>query len=110
MEENGSSTRIVLDADANSLAFNKDHSCIAVAGRSRKFLCFDLSKRNSRVFLSLLVLKVFSIDHDGFAEVHNMRQQQGNSKNLNLSYSSNAIAWSHLETNILATSATNGEP
>lgn len=41
MEENGSSTRIVLDADANSLAFNKDHSCIAVAGRSRKLLCFD---------------------------------------------------------------------
>lgn len=51
MEENGSSTRIVLDADANSLAFNKDHSCIAVAGRSRKFLCFDLSKRNSTRFL-----------------------------------------------------------
>lgn len=37
-----------------------------------------------------------------------MRQLQGNNKNLNLTYSSNAIAWSQLETNILATSATNG--
>lgn len=37
-----------------------------------------------------------------------MRQQQSNNKNLNLTYSSNAIAWSHIDTNILATSATNG--
>lgn len=37
-----------------------------------------------------------------------MRQLQGNNKNLNLTYSSSAIAWSHIETNILATSATNG--
>lgn len=37
-----------------------------------------------------------------------MRQQQSNNKSLNLTYSSNAIAWSHIDTNILATSATNG--
>lgn len=54
------------------------------------------------------MLKVFSIDSDGFSEVHNMRQQQSNNKNLNLTFSSNAIAWSHLDTNVLATSATNG--
>lgn len=54
------------------------------------------------------MLKVLSIDSDGFSEVHNMRQQQNNNKSLNLTYSSNAIAWSHIDTNILATSATNG--
>ena len=54
------------------------------------------------------MLKVFNIDSDGFSEVHNMRQHQLNSKNLNLTFSSNAIAWSHIESNILATSATNG--
>lgn len=37
-----------------------------------------------------------------------MRQQQSNNKSLNLTYSSNAIAWSQLDSNILATSATNG--
>jgi WD repeat-containing protein 24 len=54
------------------------------------------------------VLKVLNIDNDGFSEVHNMRQQQSNNKSLNLTYSSNAIAWSHLDNSILATSATNG--
>lgn len=37
-----------------------------------------------------------------------MRQQQGNNKSLNLTFSSNAISWSHIDGNILATSATNG--
>lgn len=59
-------------------------------------------------FLSLLVLKVLSFENGGFFEVHNMRQQQSNNKSLNLTYSSSAIAWSHIDTNILATSATNG--
>lgn len=54
------------------------------------------------------MLKVFSIDSDGFSEVHNMRQQQGNNKGLNLTFSSLTIAWSHLDSNVLATSATNG--
>lgn len=49
------------------------------------------------------MLKVFSIENDGFAEVHNMRQLQANNKSLNLTFSSNAIAWSHLDVNILAT-------
>lgn len=54
------------------------------------------------------MLKVLSIENDGFTEVHNLRQQQNNSKTLNLTFSSNAIAWSHIDVNVLATSATNG--
>lgn len=50
------------------------------------------------------VLKIFSIEYDGFTEVCNMR----GGKNQNLSYSSNDVAWSTLDHNILATAATNG--
>jgi WD repeat-containing protein 24 len=50
------------------------------------------------------VLKVFSIENDGFTEVCNMR----GGKNPNLSYSSNDVAWSHIDHNLLATAATNG--
>lgn len=49
-------------------------------------------------------MKVFSIENDGFTEVCNMR----GGKNQNLSYSSNDVAWSALDSNILATAATNG--
>lgn len=39
MDETGSvSLRICLDGHANSLALNKENSCIAVAGRSCKYL------------------------------------------------------------------------
>ncbi|KAL7014207.1 hypothetical protein ACKWTF_015799 [Chironomus riparius] len=72
---------VSLDGHANSFALNKENNCIAVAGRS--------------------LLKVYMINNDSFSELHNMRHH-------NLSYSSNAIAWSHLNTNILATAATNG--
>jgi WD40 repeat protein len=51
---------------------------------------------------------VFSLENDSFTEVHNMRQQPSNNKNHNLSFSSNAIDWSNIDTNILATAATNG--
>ncbi|KAG5666801.1 hypothetical protein PVAND_014811 [Polypedilum vanderplanki] len=91
MEEQvrSSSLRYVsLDGHANSFALNKDNNCIAVAGRS--------------------LLKVFSFENDGFTEIHNMRQQPSNNKNHNLSFSSNAIDWSKIDTNILATAATNG--
>ncbi|XP_055857530.1 GATOR complex protein WDR24 isoform X1 [Episyrphus balteatus] len=79
-----SSLRICQEGHANALALNKDYTQIAVAGRS--------------------LLKVFSIDSDGFTEVCNMR----GGKNQNLSYSSNDVAWSILDSNILATAATNG--
>lgn len=55
-------------------------------------------------FYFVLVLKVFSVENDGFTEVCNMR----GSKNQNLSYSSNDVAWSNIDNNILATAATNG--
>lgn len=45
-----------------------------------------------------LVLKVYSIESDTFTEVHNMRHQQNNNKNHNLSFSSNAIDWSKIDT------------
>lgn len=47
---------------------------------------------------------MLSIDSDGFTEVCNMR----GGKNQNLSYSSNDVAWSMLDKNLLATAATNG--
>lgn len=50
------------------------------------------------------MLKVYSIEPDGFLEVCNMR----GGKNQNLSYSSNDVAWSTLDNNLLATAATNG--
>lgn len=50
------------------------------------------------------MLKVYSIENDGFLEVCNMR----GGKNQNLSYSSNDVAWSTLDQNLLATAATNG--
>lgn len=50
------------------------------------------------------MLKIFSIESNGFLEVCNLR----GGKNHNLSYSSNDVAWSSLESNILATAATNG--
>ncbi|GAB0092870.1 GATOR complex protein WDR24 [Sergentomyia squamirostris] len=78
------SIRICQEGHANALALNKDCTQIAVAGRS--------------------LLKVFSIESDCFTEVCNMR----GGKNQNLSYSSNDVAWSYLEPNILATAATNG--
>ncbi|XP_058130131.1 GATOR complex protein WDR24 [Anopheles ziemanni] len=78
------SIRICQDGHANALALNRECTQIAVAGRS--------------------LLKVFSIENDGFTEVCNMR----GGKNQNLSYSSNDVAWSSLDTNILATAATNG--
>ncbi|XP_017846940.1 GATOR complex protein WDR24 isoform X2 [Drosophila busckii] len=77
------SIRICLEGHANALALNKDHNQIAVAGRS--------------------LLKVYAIDNYEFTEVGNMR-----GKNQNLSYSSNDVAWSTLDSNILATAATNG--
>ncbi|XP_035919644.1 GATOR complex protein WDR24 [Anopheles stephensi] len=78
------SIRICQDGHANALALNRECTQIAVAGRS--------------------LLKVFSIENDGFTEVCNMR----GGKNQNLSYSSNDVAWSALDSNILATAATNG--
>lgn len=50
------------------------------------------------------MLKVYSIETDGFLEVCNMR----GGKNQNLSYSSNDVAWSTLDNHLLATAATNG--
>ncbi|XP_037945419.1 GATOR complex protein WDR24 [Teleopsis dalmanni] len=76
--------RICQEGHANALALNRDSSLIAVAGRS--------------------LLKVFAFDNDGFTEVCNMR----GGKNQNLSYSSNDVAWSFLDNNIIATAATNG--
>lgn len=58
----------------------------------------------NKKFLFYSVLKVYSIDTDGFSEVCNMR----GGKNQNLSYSSNDVAWSVLDSNLLATAATNG--
>lgn len=52
----------------------------------------------------LSVLKVYSIEPDGFVEICNMR----GGKNQNLSYSSNDVAWSTIDHNLLATAATNG--
>ncbi|CAD6994446.1 unnamed protein product [Ceratitis capitata] len=78
------SMRICQEGHANALALNKECNQIAVAGRS--------------------LLKVFAIYSDGFTEVCNMR----GGKNQNLSYSSNDVAWSTLDSNILATAATNG--
>lgn len=83
-DERTSSIRICQDGHANALALNRESTQIAVAGRS--------------------LLKVFSIENDGFTEVCNMR----GGKNQNLSYSSNDVAWSSLDSNILATAATNG--
>lgn len=109
MDASGSvSLRICLDGHANSFALNKENNCIAVAGRSCRFVLISFGRTHFTFLLSILVLKVFNIDSDGFSEVHNMRQQQSNNKSLNLTFSSNAIAWSHLDTNLLATSATNG--
>lgn len=51
MDDAGSvSIRICQDGHANSLALNKDNTCIAVAGRSREyFLIFiKLRTRNSK--------------------------------------------------------------
>ncbi|XP_068157642.1 GATOR2 complex protein WDR24 [Drosophila tropicalis] len=78
------SLRICLEGHANALALNKDNTQIAVAGRS--------------------LLKVYSIDNYGFTESCNMR----GGKNQNLSYSSNDVSWSTLDSNLLATAATNG--
>lgn len=50
------------------------------------------------------MLKVYAIEPDGFVEVCNMR----GGKNQNLSYSSNDVAWSACDPNLLATAATNG--
>ncbi|KXJ67822.1 GATOR2 complex protein WDR24 [Aedes albopictus] len=83
-DDRTSSIRICQDGHANALALNRESTQIAVAGRS--------------------LLKVFSIENDGFTEVCNMR----GGKNQNLSYSSNDVAWSSLDSNILATAATNG--
>ncbi|XP_034662632.1 GATOR complex protein WDR24 [Drosophila subobscura] len=76
--------RICMEGHANALALSKDNTLIAVAGRS--------------------LLKVYSIDDYGFREVCNMR----GGKNQNLSYSSNDVAWSTMDCNLLATAATNG--
>ncbi|XP_055321003.1 GATOR complex protein WDR24 isoform X1 [Sitodiplosis mosellana] len=84
MPEGTVALRICQEGHANALALNKDSTQIAVAGRS--------------------LLKVLSIDSDGFTEVCNMRS----GKNQNLSYSSNDVAWSMLDRNLLATAATNG--
>lgn len=78
------SMRICQEGHANALALNRECNQIAVAGRS--------------------LLKVYAIYSDGFTEVCNMR----GGKNQNLSYSSNDVAWSSLDSNILATAATNG--
>uniref|UniRef100_A0A8D8G678 GATOR2 complex protein WDR24 n=1 Tax=Culex pipiens TaxID=7175 RepID=A0A8D8G678_CULPI len=83
-EDRTCSIRICQDGHANALALNRESTQIAVAGRS--------------------LLKVFSIESDGFTEVCNMR----GGKNQNLSTSSNDVAWSALDSNILATAATNG--
>lgn len=50
------------------------------------------------------MLKVYSIEHDGFIESCNLRA----GKSQNLSYSSNDVTWCPTDTNILATAATNG--
>lgn len=72
----------------------------AVSGLFREII----RKNNKSFFFAFPVLKVYSIEDDGFQEVCNMRA----GKNHNLSYSSNDISWSHLEGHILATAATNG--
>lgn len=83
------SIRICQDGHANSLALSPDQNSIAVAGRS--------------------LLKVFSIQNDGFVELNNMRgAAAGSQKNHNLSYSSNCVAWNPIDAHILATSSTNG--
>uniref|UniRef100_A0A336LK17 GATOR2 complex protein WDR24 n=1 Tax=Culicoides sonorensis TaxID=179676 RepID=A0A336LK17_CULSO len=81
-DESTISIRICQEGHANAIALNKNR--IAVAGRS--------------------LLKIFSVESDGFTEVCNMR----GGKNQNLSYSSNDVAWSHIDDNLLATAATNG--
>lgn len=104
-DENTTSLRICQEGHANALALNKDCTQIAVAGRSRKFYCFseNMIRRNFKIVF-IIVLKVYSIENDGFTEVCNMRS----GKSQNLSYSSNDVAWSTLDSNILATAATNG--
>ncbi|XP_055380424.1 GATOR complex protein WDR24 [Condylostylus longicornis] len=77
------SIRIRQEGHANALALNKDCTQIAVAGR--------------------YLLKIFSIEPDGFNEVCNMR----GAKNHQI-HPSNDIVWSHVDSNILATAATNG--
>lgn len=120
MEElkNNSFRYVCLEGHANSFALNKDNTCIAVAGRSRNSISYQFFLTISQFLLIFLVLKLFSIENDNFIETYNMRKQP------NLSFCSNAIAWSHIETvrrskqdiphlihefqNILATAATNG--
>lgn len=69
-----------------------------------KNICYELTMNVKNSGCLFLVLKVLSIDSDGFTEVCNMR----GGKNQNLSYSSNDVAWSMLDKNLLATAATNG--
>lgn len=45
-ETENTSMRICLDGNANSLALNKENTCIAVAGRSREHLFWFSVKRN----------------------------------------------------------------
>lgn len=70
-----------------SLALNKSADKIAVSGRN--------------------LLKVLSINCDGFNELYNMNLKNS-AKNSNLSYSSMDVDWNHIEGNLLATGATNG--
>ncbi|XP_052853922.1 GATOR complex protein WDR24 isoform X2 [Drosophila gunungcola] len=86
LEEKDTSTislRICVEGHANALVLNKDNNQVALAGRS--------------------LLKVYAINSNGFTESCNMR-----GKNQNLSYSANDVAWSTLDSNLLATAATNG--
>lgn len=50
------------------------------------------------------MLKVYSIEQEEFCEISNLRS----GKNQNLSFSSNDVAWSAVDSHILATAATNG--
>lgn len=76
----------VVDGGINAVAINKDANSVVVAGRH--------------------ILKIYEIrdDLNTFIEKHNLRV----GKSLNLNYSTNDVAWNHLEERILATAATNG--
>ncbi|KAG9510417.1 Elongation factor Tu, mitochondrial, partial [Fragariocoptes setiger] len=74
-----------IGGSANALCLNKASNQVAVVGRS--------------------VFKIYSIDPTpAFTEIENLRV----SKNTNLNTSSNDVAWSHIDENILASAGTNG--
>jgi hypothetical protein len=87
-----SSYVIIREGSALSLALNKSADRLAVSGRN--------------------LLKVFNVStnyDDGLKEIHNMNSKNSGKNSSNLSYSSMDVDWNHVESNLLATGATNGE-